>query len=651
MTSGAATIRRALDVPDLIEVEGVIRLRLGYAFGVGRRTPIPDQEVALVDAGRIVAVVTTCDGEAELPATESDGLGVFRVRERTATELAAAVERSVAIIRPGASSLILFDAELDAGELGALCRSAEPAGPELLAVRVRPVRSCRAVRARLRTAGLAARVVDASAVLDEGPAVDVGEALDAVRLARVGARLRAAGYPVVAIVHRAPHAPATLGFEALRAEDVAAQRWVRPSAPPRAASLEDRLDALAGAARFAGNRVDAEVDNATARRWLFDAVEGAVRRIHLQVYMASDDDLGRDLAARLAAAGERGVTVRVLVDSLHTLHDVFGARNPLLDRLAAAQGVEVRVSHPIVHLPSLEDLKQRDHRKLIVVDGRSALVGGRNLAHEYYTGFDEVSVTAKTAWREVPWLDAGARVEGPAVAALDRAFLEAWRETGGAPFDVEDAAPAGTTPIRLVLHRGLRDAATLEAYLALIDTARSYVHAVNGFPLLLELQHALVRAVRRGVRVRTLFGHVTPTHAGEPFDGTFTAARVAATELVHSRMDALVAAGGEAYMLALRDLRGWAPGLGLVHPHVHAKIVSADGRVCALGSANLDLTSSYWESEILLVVEDERVVHRIVARIQELIAGSVRLDREDPTWQRLARRREWLRRWPGVLSV
>jgi phosphatidylserine/phosphatidylglycerophosphate/cardiolipin synthase-like enzyme len=313
--------------------------------------------------------------------------------------------------------------------------------------------------------------------------------------------------------------------------------------------------------------------------------------------------------------------------------------------------VQVRVSRPLSGAPSIEELKQRDHRKLVVVDGRLALLGGRNLAHEYYTGFEEAKLTTKTSWREVPWLDAGARVEGPAVATLERSFCEAWTATGGASFEILEPPPAGATPARVVVHQGLRDAATLEAYLALVETARSHVYAVNGFPLVLELQHALLRALRRGVSVRTLFGHVTPTHAGEPFEGPWETARAAATSLVHSRMDALVAAGADGYLFAVRDVPGWAPDLGLVQPHVHAKAMSADGRVCAVGSANLDVTASYWESELLLLVEDEATARTFEARVDELIAGSVRVDREDPAWQRLAREREWLRHWPGVLSI
>lgn len=111
-----------------------------------------------------------------------------------------------------------------------------------------------------------------------------------------------------------------------------------------------------------------------------------------------------------------------------------------------------------------------------------------------------------------------------------------------------------------MVHRGLRDAYTIEAYLALIETARFHVYAVNGFPLLLEIQHALLRALRRGVRVRTLFGNLTPKHGDTPFEGPWAAARTAATSLVHSRMDAIVAAGGECYELVVPNQPAWDNG-------------------------------------------------------------------------------------------
>jgi cardiolipin synthase len=345
------------------------------------------------------------------------------------------------------------------------------------------------------------------------------------------------------------------------------------------------------------------------------------------------------------------VSVRLLVDSLHALHGSFGTHNPLLSRLAASRGVEVRILRPITEVPSLEDIKQRDHRKVVVVDGRVALLGGRNLSHEYYTGFAEVRLTPRTTWREVPWLDAGARVEGPAVGALAASFLDTWTRAGGAAFAIDTPPPAGDTPARVIVHRGLRDARTLDAYRELIDRARSHIYAINGFPLALELQHALLGALRRGVRVKQLVGYLTPTHDGQPFEGPWGMARTVATELVHSRSDALVEEGAEVYHFTVQDLPGWDPGLGPVQPHVHAKLLSVDGERAAVGSANLDITSSYWESELMLVVEDAALTRGLELHLDDLLAHSFRVERDDPKWRHLARRRAWMRHWPGVLAL
>jgi cardiolipin synthase A/B len=373
--------------------------------------------------------------------------------------------------------------------------------------------------------------------------------------------------------------------------------------------------------------------------------------VHFQVYMALDDDVGRPVEAALAAAAARGVTVRVLVDSLHGLHGSFGLHNPILDRLSSRPGVELRVGNPIGPGSAAVDLKQRDHRKLVVIDGRVALLGGRNLSHEYYAGFDEVPLDPSMPWRMVPWLDAGARVEGPAVAELERSFLEAWQGAGGSAFEVAQCPPAGAVAARVVVHHGLRDAHTVEAFVGMIEAARLHVSVVNGFPLMLEIQHALLRALARGVRVRALVGNLIPRHDGGPFAGPWAAARTMATSFVHSRLDPIVAAGGECYEFRVPHQPSWGRAVGDIRPHVHAKAISVDGRVCAVGSANLDVTAGYWESELLLVVENELVARTLEARFDELFATSLRIDRHDPEWQRRAEQRRWMRYWPGVLSA
>lgn len=635
--------QRAIDVPDLLDDGGPIRARVDLVVAVGNLAPVPDQAVAFVSGGHVVTTVATRAGEAELsPGLVVGSLGVYRIGESAPAEPVAAIEEWVAVIGPGERPLVVVDSELTDETLRALAEITGPSATEVLAVRLRPTRSCRSIRERLRALGLSPRVLDARLVLDEGEALDVSEMLDPVRLARVASKLRSARFPVTAIVHRGQVEPFVDAFAVLTAADLEAKSSVLLAAPPAPAVAP---------ASAPGNRIELELDNATARGWLLQAIARSTKTLHFQVYMALDDDVGGPVEAALAAAGARGVAVKVLVDSLHGLYRSFGARNPLLERLSARPGVELRALRPITVLPSLADLKQRDHRKLVVADGQIALLGGRNLSHEYYTGFDEVQITPASPWRQVPWLDAGARVEGPIVEALESSFLETWIGAGGSPFEIVPPSPVGTSAARVVVHRGLRDVRTLETYLELIDTAKSHVFAVNGFPLVLELQHAFLRALRRGVRVRTLIGCVTPTYGGQPFSGPWATARTAATELVHSRMDPVIAAGGESYVFARHDVPGWAPELGVVHPHVHAKAMSADGLRCAVGSANMDITASYWESELMLVIEDAALARAFEAKIDTLMAGSTLVRRDDAAWKQLAERRAWMRHWPGVLSV
>ncbi len=88
-----------------------------------------------------------------------------------------------------------------------------------------------------------------------------------------------------------------------------------------------------------------------------------------------------------------------------------------------------------------------------------------------------------------------------------------------------------------------------------------------------------------------------------------------------------------------------------MRPHVHAKLVCADGRVVALGSANLDVTAGYWESEALVLIDDVRLAADVEAEVDALRLASPAIDPEDAKWREGAAVRAWLGRvWPSVLG-
>ncbi|MEI8257526.1 MAG: phosphatidylserine/phosphatidylglycerophosphate/cardiolipin synthase family protein, partial [Deltaproteobacteria bacterium] len=405
------------------------------------------------------------------------------------------------------------------------------------------------------------------------------------------------------------------------------------------------IERLTGATLLGGHRIALQLDNAESRESLLAAIDGARERVHYQCYIVNDDDVARSILGALTRAAGRGVAVRVLIDALYTGHHAFGMEHAGLTALGALAGAEVRASRPIDHAPSLEDLKRRDHRKLVVIDGVRALVTGRNTGNEYYRSWHEVALGATSPWREVPWLDAGAWLEGPVVENLEAMFSAAWCAAGGEPIAVRPVPPAGDVSLRLVVHRGLEDAFTLETYRVLIDAAQRDLTIVNSFPLTFELLNALLRARERGVRVRLLFGSPRPYHDGGSFPGGSW--RDLANELVRGRVVGLIAAGAEAFEFAVGAIPGWEPALGKVRAAVHSKLLVVDGRVSVMGSANLDVTASYWESELLLVIHDEGVAGALLAAFDGWCVSSFRVDATAPEWSTRIERREWLsRNWP-----
>src|SRR5690606_12431415 len=150
---------------DVIDDGGPLRLRIDYAGGVGDLPPAAAQTIAFVSKGQVIAIAFTTErGEAEVPrGLELSALGALRLSDGAPPDPVAAIEEHIVVLRPS-GPLVLFDAELAQDALAPLAGLRT----ETLAVRLRPTRSCKSIRERLRAAGLPAHVVDARAILDEG---------------------------------------------------------------------------------------------------------------------------------------------------------------------------------------------------------------------------------------------------------------------------------------------------------------------------------------------------------------------------------------------------------------------------------------------------------------------------------------------------
>ncbi len=651
-----------LDAADVVVTSDAITIAPEQVGALGSAPSIDGTRIVAVAHGRLFAEGVVHEGSVTIDVSSlavATGCEVLVGLGRATAEIVeplGAIETRARWIWPDARKILLISSTLGAASLASLVASAQAAEAIVACVRMSTGESYRAIRARLSAIGFASPIVlDAGQILDEGDPSDLSPTFDDVRLARVAARLRLGGAQVAAIVTTGTRRVGSAGFAVVGADrieslSIAIAQEFKPGS--RRSDLRSaRLDDLACALATPGNRLRVQLDNHAARADVIAAIDGARERVHLQVYIVTDDATVATIEQALVRAARRGVAVRILVDSLLSAHGSFGAKNALLERLEREPRIDVRAIAPVTGVPTMEQLKQRDHRKLLVIDGARAIVTGRNLARAYYAGFEEVALRPDSPWQDVPWLDAAVVVEGPSVATIEACFQATWRSEGGDLFDAREVDRAGDTSVRVVVHRGLEDARTLEAYLAIIDGARTTLRIVNCFPFQLEVQHALRRALRRGVRVCVLIGNVRPMHGeGVPFVGG--AVRDLATELVQSRLDPLIDDGAEVYELGVRDVAGWDPTLGVVHPHVHAKIVVSDGEIGSIGSANLDLTSAYWESEAIVVVEDKAFVTELEASIDALLATSTQITRDDPRRAQHAGRREWLaKHWPiGVIG-
>lgn len=300
----------------------------------------------------------------------------------------------------------------------------------------------------------------------------------------------------------------------------------------------------------------------------------ARREVAIEMYQVRPDAVGYGFLARLAATAARGVRVRLLLDA-------FGSMR-VADRLAELRrhGVEVRWYNP---LRPWRAPQRRTHRKLIVIDGALASLGGINLAAEF-----SEAVHGRAAWRDVALWG-----RGPFAVVLRRQFEAAWRGEGG--------RAGGFLPVdggggELCALGGGRDGRTghAAAYLALAALARrELVMATPYFIPGRTLRRALCGAAARGVRVVVVIPRLCDIgpfkHAGRRLYGDLLRAGVEIWE----RTDRMV----------------------------HAKVAVADQRVAAVGSANLNRQSFDHNAETLLLTSATRVVHEVHHLILDEPAG------------------------------
>ena len=231
---------------------------------------------------------------------------------------------------------------------------------------------------------------------------------------------------------------------------------------------------------------------------MLEAIAGATDHIHVEVFILSDDVVGRRFSDALCERARAGVEVRLIYDGVGSL----ATPDAFFDRMRAA-GVKTMQFHPVAPWRRHWGLSRRDHRKILVVDGRIGFAGGLN--------FDACHASPDQGG--AGWRDTHARIEGPAVAELNRCFLDTW-VARAAPEDVpRDLArylvpppAAGEMDVQVVANRMRPGRSPIRrAYLAALESARKRIWITNPYFLPdARLIQALTAAAKRGVDVRIL---------------------------------------------------------------------------------------------------------------------------------------------------
>ncbi|CAB3729398.1 cardiolipin synthase [Trinickia soli] len=341
------------------------------------------------------------------------------------------------------------------------------------------------------------------------------------------------------------------------------------------------LTHLSGMPFLGGNAVRTLVNGEATFKAILDAIEQARHYVLIQFFIVRDDTLGEMLKALLLAKAAQGVRVCFLYDSIGS----FDLPQRYVSALIAG-GVEM---HPFAtnrRFVNRFQLNFRNHRKIVVVDGECAFVGGHNVGIEYLGGNPRLS----------PWRDTHIEIRGPIVASVQFVFIEDWhwatqRLPGLEPPQAEQPEHTGGADMHcLVVAPGPADRYETGSlfFVEAINAAQSRIWITSPYLIPDEAVFSALRlAVMRGVDVRILIPSRRDHYV------VFEASKLYAYDLVRA---------------GVRIFR-YRPGF------LHQKVVLIDDVAAAIGSANLDNRSFRLNFEIMVLTID----HAFAAEVETML--------------------------------
>ncbi|MBI2889475.1 MAG: cardiolipin synthase ClsB [Nitrospirae bacterium] len=353
-----------------------------------------------------------------------------------------------------------------------------------------------------------------------------------------------------------------------------------------------------------GNTVQLLRNGSEAFPAMLRAIEDARRTIALEAYMFRSDRTGTRFADALATKAGQGLVVVLIYDAVGSR----GADPALFDRLRHS-GVRILEYHPIAPWRRGWGWWRRDHRKLLVVDGRVGFTGGINICDDHLDAAEGGG----------GWRDTHLRVEGPAVHDLQKLFLSTWRDERGPQLDERSFLPAldpsaGRARAGALGSRRYRSRRAIRwAYVHAIKHARGSIAISNAYFVPDRgILRALINAAWRGVAVRILLTGASdvPTvrYAGR------------------ARYSRLLSTG-----IRLFEWQGSI---------LHAKTAVIDGMWSSVGSYNMDHRSVFHNLELNVTVLDRD----FGADVERMFEADLENSREITA-------KEWKKRPPHIKAL
>jgi cardiolipin synthase len=375
-----------------------------------------------------------------------------------------------------------------------------------------------------------------------------------------------------------------------------ARRWAK--ATPDMKALAVLEEAATGVPLIAGNKVTLLFDGPRTMAAMMASAAAATSTINLETYIFDQDEVGQQFADVLIERQKSGVTVNILYDAVGTL----GTPEAFFERMKAA-GITLIAFNPVNPAQRIGkwELNNRDHRKLMVVDGKVAFTGGINISSTYANSsfFRSKRTPEATSKEKIGWRDTHIKIEGPAVAALQWSFINAWVDQDGGELSEREYFP----PLPPVGDKVLRVLATdpnagfeiYKAFLLAIGESKKTVHITSAYFVPdQQFVDALCNAAKRGVEVKLVLpgksDHGLVFHAGRAF------------------YRELLNAGVQIHELQVAIL--------------HAKTAVIDGTWSTVGSSNIDRRSFLHNYELNVIVLDKAFGDEMESAFQEDLRDS-----------------------------